>query len=67
MITTWVLIVFFHVGAMGNGNSNTTAVVDGFIFEQECKVAGNQAVGLTNGTVKEGNFVCVKQTKNGGK
>ena len=64
---TFVLIVFFHVGSMGDGNSNATAVVPGFINIAECQDAGRQATGLTNGTVKEGKFVCVKQTLNGGK
>ena len=65
MIETWVLIMFFHVGAMGDGNSNATAVVPNFISQQECQMAGAQAKSLVSNTVKQMSYTCVKQTQKG--
>lgn len=62
MVTTWVLILFFHVGPIGSGNSNAATTVPGFISVQECQAAGDQAKKLTDGTVKATSFVCVQQT-----
>lgn len=62
---TFTLILFFHVGPMGDGNSNATAVVNNFVSEQECMDAGNKAQKLVTGSVKELRFVCVKQTVKG--
>ena len=62
-MSTFILILFFHVGAMGDGNSNATAVVSGFELESECRDAGKASAGMVAGTVKEMRFVCVKQTK----
>ena len=56
----WVLILFAHVGPMGNGNSNALASVD-FQTEKLCEDAGKKAVKLANGTVKEIDFVCVRK------
>ncbi len=68
MTTTWLLILFFHVGPIGDGNSNatTTAV---FYDYKECVEAGKAAKKLTSGTVKETSFTCVKRSepKIGGK
>jgi hypothetical protein len=61
-MVTFVLILFFHVGAMGNGNSNAVDSVPGFKSSEECLAAGAQAKKLVSGTVKELNFACVKQT-----
>jgi hypothetical protein len=33
-MVTFTLILFFHVGAMGDGNSNATATVPNFVSEQ---------------------------------
>ena len=61
----FVLIMFFHVGPMGSGDSNATSVVHGFELKSECEAAGNAAVSMTRGTVKEASFVCVQQTVGG--
>lgn len=57
----WILILFFHVGPMGNGNSNAVTNVPGFKSEESCRQAGQKAKGLVSGTVKEMEFVCVQQ------
>lgn len=59
---TFVLIIFAHVGAMGDGNSNALTSVSGFATKQECQVAGDAAKTLARGTVKNIDFVCVEQT-----
>ncbi len=63
MVSTFVLILFFHVGPVGEGNSNAVASVPNFATEQECVTAGNQSKKLVAGTVKDVEFVCVKQSK----
>jgi hypothetical protein len=60
---TYILILFAHVGAMGDGNSNALASIPGFASKQECDTAGESAKRLGNGTTKEIKFVCVKQTR----
>ena len=62
IMITYTLILFFHVGAMGNGNSNATTVVDGFASHKECMEAGKEAKGLVSGSVKKLEYVCVKKT-----
>ena len=62
-MTTFTLILFFHVGIFGDTDSNATSVVPNFSSEQECIDAGNKAKTLVKGTKKELEFVCVKQTK----
>jgi len=62
-MTTWIMILFFHVGIMGSGNSNAVTSVPNFKTQQECQVAGNAAKKLVSGTVKEVSFVCVEQSK----
>lgn len=59
---SWVLILFVHVGAMGDGNSNALTNVPGFATQAECEVAGKQSKKLTSGTVKSLEYVCVQQT-----
>ena len=56
----WVLILFAHVGAMGNGDSNalTTAY---FTSQQTCEAAGKAAKKLSEGSVKKIEYACVKQ------
>ena len=56
----YALILFAHVGMMGQGNSNALTVVNGFTTKQSCMSAGNEASSLTSGTVKEVSFVCVE-------
>jgi hypothetical protein len=62
-MVTYILILFFHVGTLGDTDSNTTTTVPGFTNKQECEQAGSDAKRLVNGTVKELNYVCVKQTR----
>jgi hypothetical protein len=62
-MVTWVLIVFAHVGAMGDGNSNALTNVPGFGTAQECQTAGESVKKLARGTVKSIDFVCVQQTR----
>jgi len=57
---THILILMMHVGAMGSGNSNALTTAE-FFSEEACKKAGEQAVALTKGTVKEIRFVCIKK------
>lgn len=58
---TWVLILFAHVGAMGNGNSNALTNVPGFTSLQQCRTAGDAAQHLADGTTKEIRYTCVVQ------
>jgi hypothetical protein len=60
-MVTWVLIVFAHVGMMGDGNSNALTSVPGFASAQECQAAGAAVKKLAQGTVKSIDFVCVSQ------
>ena len=60
---TFALILFAHVGVMGQGNSNAITTLPGFTSEAECRAAGDAAKKLVSGTVKEISYVCVKQTK----
>ena len=55
----FVLILFAHVGIMGDGNSNalTTAY---FLSEKACYAAGNAAKKMTGNTVKKIEFVCMR-------
>lgn len=62
-IPTWILIIFAHVGALGDGNSNALTSVPGFSTEAECTDAGTTARKLAKGTVKSIDFVCVKATR----
>ena len=61
MIKTFVLILFVHVGAIGDGNSNAITAVPGFKSEAECIQAGKKAKELVSGTVKALSYVCVAQ------
>lgn len=60
---TFTLILFFHVGVMGDGNSNATTTVPNFSSEKECVTAGEQSKKLVAGSVKALEYVCIKQTK----
>lgn len=60
---TYVLILFAHVGMLGDGNSNSLAVVPGFTSQQECQQAGAAAKDLSVGSTKLIKFACVKQTR----
>ena len=54
----FVLILFAHVGALGDGNSNALTVAD-FTSRANCEAAGRAAVSMAKGTVKKIEFVCV--------
>ena len=59
-MNVWILILMMHVGPVGSGNSNALTTAE-FTSEEKCKQAGNEAVKMANGTVKEIKFVCVKK------
>lgn len=61
MITLWVLIIFAHVGPMGDGNSNALTNVPGFKSEAACNAAGKKAESMASGSTKVIKFVCVQQ------
>jgi hypothetical protein len=56
----WILILFAHVGPMGQGNSNALTTAQ-FSSQQACTEAGKAAKSMAAGTVKAIEFVCVKQ------
>lgn len=56
----WILILFAHVGALSDKNSNALATQE-FGNQAACVAAGNAAKKLVQGTVKEIEFVCVKK------
>jgi hypothetical protein len=60
MASLFTLILFFHVGAMAEGNSNATTVVAGFKTKAACEAAGKEAKKLVSGTVKALEFGCVE-------
>lgn len=58
-MSTFVLILFFHVGMLGKTDSNASTTVPGFTSQATCAAAGEEAKKLVKGTVKEMSFVCV--------
>jgi hypothetical protein len=54
----FVLILFAHVGPMGDGNSNALTVAE-FTAQDRCMAAGKAAAEMALGTVKNINWVCV--------
>lgn len=56
----YVLILFAHVGLMGSGNSNALTTAE-FTSEATCKAAGDAAVKMAGGTVKNITYVCAKK------
>ena len=54
----FVLILFAHVGPMGDGNSNALTVAE-FTTQDRCMTAGKAMAGMAMGTVKNINWVCV--------
>ena len=57
-MTAWILILFAHVGALGNDNSNALTVAE-FTSQARCQTAGAAAKNLAMGSVKSIEFVCV--------
>jgi hypothetical protein len=56
----WALIIFFHVGILGDTDSNATSVVPGFTSLELCQKASQQIRPLVSGTKKEVRSVCVQ-------
>lgn len=56
----WVLILFAHVGMLGDGNSNALTTAE-FTSQVSCQAAGKAAKALVSGSVKEISFVCVQK------
>lgn len=54
----WVLILFAHVGPMGDGNSNALTVAY-FTTQQTCTAAGNAAKQLSQGSTKKIEYACI--------
>lgn len=54
----FVLILFAHVGALGQGNSNALTVAE-FTSQARCEAAGQAARRLASGSVKSIEWVCV--------
>ena len=54
----FVLILFAHVGVMGQGNSNALTVAE-FTTKERCEAAGAAAKRLANGSVKSIEWVCM--------
>lgn len=55
---TFVLILFAHVGTLGQGNSNALTVAE-FTTAERCNAAGVAAKRLASGSVKSIEWVCV--------
>lgn len=55
-----ILIIFAHVGPLGDGNSNAITTAE-FSSLERCQAAGNAAKKLAQGTVKSIDFVCVQR------
>ena len=54
----FILIIFAHVGPMGNGNSNALTTAE-FSSKQTCEAAGQAAKRLASGTVKIIDYACM--------
>ena len=55
----WVLIIFFHVGPMGDGNSNATTTIE-FKSSVMCEAARPKLDVLVKNTYKQVRSVCVR-------
>lgn len=60
MNAIFVLILFAHVGPMGDGNSNAITTAE-FNSAATCAAAGARAKALAQGTTKVIEFVCVQK------
>lgn len=54
----FVLILFAHVGPMGNGNSNALTTQE-FTTAERCQAAGQAAKRLAGGSTKIIEWVCM--------
>ena len=59
-MTTWILILFAHVGMMGNDNSNALTTAE-FSSKARCEAAGKAAKQMAAGTVKAIEFACLEK------
>lgn len=59
-MTTWILILFAHVGPLGDGNSNAMTTAE-FSTQAKCVAAGNASKRMASGSVKSIEFVCVEK------
>lgn len=56
----FILILFAHVGPLGDGNSNALTVAE-FTSRARCEAAGAAAKKLVQGTVKSIEWTCVQK------
>lgn len=56
----WILILFAHVGPMGNGNSNALMTA-WYSTPERCQNAGKAAQKLAGASVKNIEWVCTQQ------
>ena len=56
----YVLILFAHVGAFGDGNSNSLAMYE-YTSKAKCEAAGRAAAGMSEGSSKVIKFVCTEK------
>ena len=56
----YILILFAHVGVLGSGNSNALTTAE-FTSLETCRAAGEAAVKMAGGTVKNITYVCMKK------
>lgn len=59
----WTLILFAHVGMMSDKDSMALTNVTGFVTQQECVTAGENAKKMTSGTTKVMKYTCVQVSK----
>lgn len=59
-MNTFILILMMHVVPMGNGNSNALTTAE-FSSQATCEAAGNAASRMSEGTVKQIKYVCVRK------
>ena len=56
----WILILFAHVGILGNTDSNSLTTAE-YTSKVKCEVAGKAAKQLAAGTTKEIRFTCTEK------
>jgi hypothetical protein len=60
MNTLYILILFAHVGPMGNGKSSALSMHE-FSSQSTCEAAGIAAKRLSQGSTENIEFVCMKK------
>lgn len=56
----YILILFAHVGMLGDGNSNSVTTAE-YTTQATCEAALKQAVSLSSGSTKTIKGVCTKK------